>query len=446
MILMISMISALNAQEKGKDVKSAVYRRSSIYTIILDDAGLVHADVIKDAFIQSPVPEKYNDHNLSVKSFDSKQFPVTDADRAAIGAKKGKDKMGFAKMGKSIANDATGGLVDTTATKDIPIQIEKFFKANKIGQRLVAKWFNRDDNGAFNMNLIGERGSWDATEMAANVAKNSARGTAMLSDAGEELIGNTFVVITRMKYVSKEEVMKAAKSVTSLAGKFGGTYGQLAEAAVNTAGDILSKGYVVQTYSYLYKLVWNDSVSAVFYQNLWQDNSKLDPARKMAFDTTSLFTLEYIGQEKAWADVQSTIFSKKSEDDLIRIATVNSVDAVIAKLQTEYDVFKTKTPLYSANPLSAKIGLKEGLEKGDKFEVLEQTLDEKTNRTKYVRVGTISVEKDKIWDNRYMAAELLAEKAKDLPASEVNEQPPLDRTYFKGPDKFYSGMLIRQIK
>ena len=394
----------------------------------------MHAKIIQDAFLKAPVPDKFNDHNLEIRSFNPRNYPVIYA--PGDKSQKKKSGSGFNNLGKSLVSETTGGLVDTTVIKDLPAEIENFFTANLTAQKLVAKWFNRDERGVFNMKLVGERGSYDATEMAANIAKQSVRGKALLADAGEELIGNTFVVVTRMKYMNKADIAKATKSLFSLAAQFGGTYGQLASQTVNTAADVMGKGYVVQTTSYLYRLHWNDSVSAVFYQNLWMDESNISPEKKAAFDSTELFTLDYIGTEKAWADIQSSIFTKKSEDDLICIATVKSVDAVIAKLQKEYDVFKTKTPLYTVDTLTAKIGLKEGIEAGDKFDVLEQVIDE-SGITKYERRGTIKVMKGKIWDNRYMAAETEEHKS---------DNPVLDRTYFKGGSNYYPGMLIRQIK
>ena len=54
------------------------------------------------------------------------------------------------------------------------------------------------------------------------------------------------------------------------------------------ATDSLTKqatGYVVESTSYLYKLNWNDSIEAVFYQNYWIDESNFDQKKK-AFDTT----------------------------------------------------------------------------------------------------------------------------------------------------------------
>jgi hypothetical protein len=423
----------ISIAQSGKT--SAKYRRSSIYTIMLDDAGLVKADTIKDAFMKSPVPDKYNDHNLSIRSFNPKEIILTAAERKSKGSNVG------SKFGKSILNNTSGGLADTTDVKDLPLIIAKFLDKKMIAKGMVAKWFNRSEKGAFDMGLIGERGSWDATEMAANVAKKTTRGVASLADAGEELIGNTFVVVTRFKYVNKEEVAKATNNLLSVADRFGGSSLSAFTKVASTGVKVAAKGYVVQTTSYLYRLKWNDSVAAVFYQSYWIDEKSFDQKKKEAFDTTSLFSLDLIGTEKAWADVQSSIFSKRSEAELVRIATVNAIDAVIAKLQKKYDVFKTKTPLFTADPLTAKIGLKESLEKGDKFEVLEQELDEKTGKTSYVRQGVIKVDGTQIWDNRYMAAELAADTTKNADA-----KPKIDRTLFKGSNKYEPGMLIRQIQ
>ena len=116
---------------------------------------------------------------------------------------------------------------------------------------------------------------------------------------------------------------------------------------------------------------------------------------------------------------------------MIEIATVKATDKAIAKLQRKFEAFRTKSPLLSGEPITAKIGLKEGVEKGDKYEVLEIVEDKEGNR-RYKSVGVIKVDKNQIWDNRFMANE------------ENNSQ--LEYTTFKGSkNKFAPGMLIRQI-
>ncbi len=430
--LIISNSIAQTINKDDKKMQSTKYRRSSIYTLMLDDAGLIKADTIKRSFESAPIPDKFNDQTLPIRSFNPKDYPLTADEKLSKSDNMGKT------LGKSLLTYTSGGLVDTTGTKDLPLIIQKFFNANKIPQQLVAKWFQRDETGFFKMDLIADRGQYDATEMQASIAKATVRGTSLLKDAGEELIGNTFVVVTRFKYIKKEEVMAAAKRGLTLLNKYGGNFGQIASKIGNVAADVASKGYVIQANSYLYKLSWNDSIAAIFYQNYWNDSLSNSPEKKAAFDTTTLFNLDLVGFDKAWADVQSTVFTKKSDEDLIRIATIKAADAVIAKLQKEHDVFKTKTPLYTVDPLTAKIGLKEGLEKGDKFEVLEQTINDE-GTTKYVRKGVVRVG-DQIWDNRYMAGE-------EQQADSTNSAKPLiDRTLFKGGERFYPGMLIRQIK
>jgi hypothetical protein len=437
LISVILLFSILSMEAQSNKVTTPKYRRSSIYTIMIDDAGLVKADTIKASFLSAPVPDKYNDHNLAIKTFNPKEIKLTDAERTSKGDNAG------SKFGKSLLNDASGGLADTTDIKDLPLIMDKFLRENHIARDMVAKWFHRSEKGGFDMSLIGDRGSWDATEMAANVAKRTTRGVASLADAGEELIGNTFVVITRFKYVNKEEIAKAAKGYLSVIQAYGGETARNLASVASVGATIAAKGYVVQTTSYLYKLSWNDSIAAVFYQDYWMDDNSIDPKKKAAFDSTNIFSLQLIGTEKAWADVQSSIFTKKSDFELVRIATVQAVDAVIAKLQKKYDVFKTKTPIFTAEPLTAKIGLKESLEKGDRFEVLEQEMDENTGRTKYVRKGVVKVDGTQIWDNRYMAGEL---QPADTTAGAV-AKPVFDRTLFKGGSKdYYEGMLLRQIK
>ncbi|NJO91351.1 MAG: hypothetical protein HC831_22110, partial [Chloroflexia bacterium] len=37
--------------------------------------------------------------------------------------------------------------------------------------KMVAKWFNRKENGCFDMNMVAERGSYNASEMDVELAK-----------------------------------------------------------------------------------------------------------------------------------------------------------------------------------------------------------------------------------------------------------------------------------
>ncbi len=394
--------SSSTIQKGDKKVTNPVYRRSSLYTIMLDSKSPYYNDVIKQTFCHTPIPDKYNEHVVGQKIMDI-----------------------------SPALQASG--------KNAPLDNEKYIAAclmsNGIAKEMVAKWFNRKPDGSFDMDLVANRGQYNATEMDVNLALKSIRGMNMLKDAGEELIANSFVVVNEVKYVNKEEVASKVSAGLQIAGTIASYAGydnlanlaQLTSAGVTVAG----KGYVVKTTSYLYQLDWNENIANTFYTDYWVDANNPDPAKKYAFDNSDLFKLKFIGWETSWADLQSTIFTTKTEPELVEIATVRAVHSVIGKLQKKYDVFKTKTPLLSTDPaLTAKIGMKEGVEKGDKFEVLEQVIDN-NGRTRYRRKGIIKVDGSQIWDNRYFSSNTGSH----------------DYTVFKSPGLGLDrGMLIRQIK
>lgn len=425
------MTSSLVAQTKNDGIETK-YRRSSLHTILIESDKFPKKDTVLQAYYNAPFPDKYNDHNIGIKSFNPLDFPVTDEERMASGVKQ--SKMGSAW--KEAAAQATAGIVNPNGA-DMPLIIDKFVKKNKIANKLVAKWFDRHEDGSFDMDLIGKRGFYNASEMEADVAESSARGRALLADAGEELINNTFVVFSRLNFVSNELLAKAVKeAVTPALNKIKNELARgVAEVAAEAMYSKASEGYSVWTTSYLYKLTWNDSIAAVFYKDMWFDSAHVDSLKKKMFDETDLFTLELVGKEHS-RNLVVCGEEGASDGQIIEMATVRNQDAVYAKLQKKYDVFKTKTPIYSCNPVTARIGMKEGLKGGEKFEVLEQVFDKKTGRTKYVRRGKISVDKKGVWDNRYNAGDMAASKESDVHS-----------TKFKGgKKKIYPGMLIRQIK
>ena len=199
-------------------------------------------------------------------------------------------------------------------------------------------------------------------------------------------------------------------------------------------------GYSVWATSYLYQLEWNDDIANQFYMEMWMDKSSIDETRKQLFETTDIFKMNYIGFEKA----KSLVLIGEGKDMalIIELATVRNIDKVYTKLQKTYDVFKTKTPIYGVDPIWAKIGMKEGVEGNDKYEVLEQVIDKKTGLTVYKQVGVVKADKKNIWDNRYNMAEL---EGVDTGDKETGNKE-IEGTHFKGGKNIMPGMLLRQVK
>lgn len=392
--------SMLFAQESQKEMKEIKYRRSSLHTILIESSDFPKKDQVINAYYGAPFPNKYDNHNIGEKSFNPAKY----------------------------SND--------TIESKTPEVIEKYFKDQQIAKKLVAKWYNRQADGSFDFNLIGDRGAFNASFLDTKTAAASSDGKYLLQSAGFELINNTFVVVSKMKFVENEPIARAIRDgiILSLnnANELVRTMGVKAAEKAYEKG---KEGYSVWTTSYLYKLKWNAEVEGIFYGEMYGDKSDMSPAKKAKFDNnTDLFQMEFVGSQKATTLVTFSLKEKRTEDQIINLSVTRNIDKVFAKLQKNYDVFKPKVPLFTGDPITAKIGLKEGLEGGDKFEVLEAVMDEKTGKIEYKRIGTIKVDGNKIWDNNFNLGD------------EVPVEGAIDRTTFKGGSKYYPGLLIRQIK
>jgi hypothetical protein len=324
---------------------------------------------------------------------------------------------------------------------------------------LVAKWFNRDpQTGAFDISVVAERGNYDASLADVALADMSARGRAELADAGEELIGKTFVLVNDITYIDKAERTKAAGGVLKFLGALtSAMYDSNVGNTLYAAGAVTEQfgGFSVRITSYLYRLDWNEEVAATFYQDLWNDPSNPDPARAQAFENTDLFNLKYIGNYSAQrGNVTVQGFQEQTDEALIRKVCTRALDAAIVELQREYDEFKVAVPIQSVGSdgsIYVQIGLKEGINEKSRFEVLEQ-VEDANGHTSYRRVGTISPVRGEIWDNRFMAAE----EANAMAAANVKNTDPeaaggdvnLTATKFKKDSggKIYAGLLVREVR
>jgi hypothetical protein len=454
--LAIVSIIAVNGQDLQK--KPMKYHRSSLHTMIIESPKFPMKDTVIGAFNDAPFPDKYDEHDFGKRVIDLRSFALTEDEKK--GLKKSTTPFG-ALVGKLGASGLTtfasqyGIMIDPQTfeldkdlvPEEIPLMINKYLTKEEVGKKMVAKWFNRQNDGSFDMSLIQSRGEYDATEMAASIATKSSKGRDLIKDAGIELIGNTFLVVNKFKFVSNEIPANMARLVAYMAAsQLQSPFDVAARKAADVAYKAASVGYSVYATSFLYKLNWSDSVSNIFYSKHYFDKLNLDLAKKADFDSTKLFKMDYIGtsEAKGLVMIDLKLKAKRPIDVLIKTATIRTIDAVYAQLQKQYDVFMPKTELYTTNPITAKIGMKEGLVGNEKFEVLEMNVDPKTNATSYIRKGIITVDKKSIWDNRYNAGINPDKDETDNTASP--DKQTIDRTTFNGSKNYYQGMLIKQIK
>lgn len=394
-LLAVLLLAAIAV--KAQEDNTIDYRRSSIYSVMIKHDNQKFADTIANVFKIMPVPDKYNDHDLSVK------------------------------------------VVSVSEKEVLPKQIEDFLNRNNVASRLVSKWFDRDfTDGTCDVELIKERGLYNASEFDKAVAMQTQRGIAMLEDAGEDLIGNTFVLVNDIRYLDKGERSKKFGAALRIIGAVAAiatnnrNYNNLGE----SAGSITEsyKGFKVKIFTHLYRLVWDDEIAQIFYDRIYSDKADVEKCDAMELYRDK-FKLKYVGSQIS--DGSTTSFMGIKEDEphlMVRKACQRALDDNVANLQQNYEEFKVKVPLLGTEPLTAQIGKKEGITEKSKFEVLE--VEEHDGKTVYKRVGVIRPMSNLIWDNRFMAVEEKAEGAS------------LGYTTFKkvSGGSFYRGMLIREIK
>lgn len=395
------MLAAMTAG--AQDNAQTKYRRSSLYQLMINHREQKFADDIQEVFLTMPVSDHFNDHDLAVK--------VVDMDEKLKGASSSKE------------NET----------------ITEWLENNKVASRMVAKWFNRDMfTGQCDMELVKERGLYNASAFDKVMASRSVRGKALLEDAGEDLIGNTFVIVNDIRYVDKEKTGKAIGMGLRLLGGLSQAFAgvDLSNMADNLADMSESlKGFKVKINTYLYRLEWNDEVAGIFYQT--QYGVTPDSPAKAAFDKArGTYRLKYVGKQESSGSTTSFLgVNLDTPEAMVRKACQRAVDENVANLQHNYEEFRTKSPLTGVEPITVAIGLKEGITEDTRFEVLE-AVEKEDGVVQYRRVGIIQPIKSLIWDNRYMAAEEGAPNAS------------LGFTTFKkvsGGD-FYPGMLVRETK
>lgn len=409
-IISIAIIAFLgfNANVYAQSPNENDYQRSALYMTLLKSTKQFSKE-IRTVFNELPVPDKFYDHNLSVKILPLYSVPQN--------------------------------------TKDKSQAISEFLDYNDVARRLVAKWFMRNKRtGYFNTDLVTKRGLYNASELDRQFSSLTKRGEYMIMDSGEELVGNTFVIVNDIQYVDKERNAKVAsktlKIIGAVAGAMAGSKSVTNMFEMGAGISDLISGFTVDVTSYLYQIEWSRDIADGFYNSFWCDPTmSRDEAdiRKASFDVShGFFKLKYVGQYSA-RSAKTVLRGVNKNEDVIKKVCARALDKNIVELQKTYDQFKVKVPISKIGPdntVMAYIGMKEGVDDNSKYEVLEKVKD-KNGVVSYHRVGTVKPVKGKIWDNRFMAEE------------EEAEGSDLGATTFKiltGAGKLYQGLLLREMK
>ena len=362
------------------------YQRSSLHMVLLktDEPTLPDAidfsSNITEAWTTYPFPDKYDQIKI-------------DFVEAYGGKPKGSFMELVNKYQGGFGNLSIAGLKEISATiKDNKTYNQQLIDATtamlqekKIGQQLLSKWFQLKPDGSYSMDLIRQRSAYNASQAAVSDANATVRGIEAIMDQGYDLISNTFISFSKLAFYENEPIATFSRNLAYLLAAADPT--GAAKAAADIAYTATHEGYSAYTTTVLYRLVWNDSIQALFNE-CWTKDNKIDMKKFNAID----FPFELVGVQKA---TSSTIDAKggfanligvkgaKPKDELIKQTIIRNLDKTFAALQYNYDVFKPLVPIISTEPLLIDAGMKESIGNGDSFELLEAQYNEKTNRVEY---------------------------------------------------------------
>ena len=441
-LLAIGFVSNIFAQEDP----DKYYVRNSLYMLKLNEP--CPKDEYKEAFdIMSATfdtinfaktYERYNDFSLTERTLDLSKLPtVTQEEMDAIGKE--------SKL-EQITNDILReqGLKNALSEYEYAARLLKYFDQNKFAPKLIAKWYNKPGTEIgktdFDDDLVTiyELGVKGLSKEAIDNAKATENLISMAKGSTNKLLSNTYVCVNRYGYMDAKEAIAISTAV--LQASLGNN--ALAQVALKKGTDALEKrikGYFVRANAYLFKLDWNQDLQNKLELEYW------DKANQKKLMTDPAFKLTYIGKSSKRAPAAMSLKSSTSLDKLIARGTVRATDAAIAALQRDHEEFRPMTSLHVIDgKLAAYIGMKEGVESGDKFNVYEAVQSkEDPNMIEWKEIGTIKAGKE-IWDNRDGSDE----KFEDAATDKEDENPSaVPYTVFSGkPGKMGEGCMIRLAK
>ena len=377
----------------AKDLETDIYRRNSLCNFYIGESDITngYGQMVGDCLLGYVMSDKFNDHCLSQKfmSIANTQYTKEELNVIYPTLKQKKDNL-LRNLDNQLISSVNANSTNAQKKSAATLKSEwlkkdrrheygaralHWLKENHIASLLIGQWFNakaeKVDGSHYNMQLIQERGAYNASELEKLRSNESVRGDALLKDAGMELIPNTYVTVTYFTVKTAQEVSQADDWDSS----WTTTMFELIR-AVNPAwrsnADV--KAFWVESTTFLFKLNWDEETENKFLTEYWnQDFNKLASSND--------FTLKYMGYVES-NGCGYPLPGKENEDkNILSMALYDAIDNGVAKLQKEYEDFKIKVPLIEVNgkDATAFIGLKEGLEKNTKFEVLERVYNEKTN-------------------------------------------------------------------
>jgi len=371
MVISALFFSSMLFSQNNDGVKkiSSSYDRSSITVLYMQFQDEGHSQGVKEKVENLSISDKYYNNNLAQVSFSAP----------------------FSR--------------NTSVISD---EIKNYLNEQNVGRQVISKWYARQSDGAMSMDLIFERGMFNATDAAFIKAQSTKLGNAVLQDYGNRLIERSYILVLDYESVKTMNELKMPKM----------------------------KGWKSTVTGYLFKINYNEEIQNALYDS-WiypEDSQSVRDEKNKKFEQIN-FSLNFVTKTTVYATASQAegasqlgrLLKEKSEDELLSEMVQKGYDETLYYLEKNHEDFMVKTTIYQVGPIRAKIGKKEGLKCDNRYFAYEYVYDEKTNSSKPKMRGVIRAT-SQIVDNRQVAKG-------DMPTSKF---------YQTAGRKLKTGYLLRQ--
>ncbi len=284
------------AQEKVKETVSNSYDRNSISVVVVDrgdSADQIVYDAVRNI--------KYGD------KFD-KNYIATDRVR----------------------------ILKSRAEANLVTDINRTITSKSLGHQVVKYWYDSDNNGLMDGELIQSRGRFNVNDEDVMSAKSSKIGENALMDTGYALINSSYIMaIDCYNFTDGKDMFGDPNKSVSMR-------------------------------VCLYKVDFPEELQNSFYESCWidEETSKSEiPAKKSAF---SKMTFRVVPVTSTTATGSATV-----KDGGVSAAIANAYGSAIKNLEGLVSSWEVITAVKEVRPIRAKIGTKEGLKNTDRYAAYE---------------------------------------------------------------------------
>jgi hypothetical protein len=300
--------------------------------------------------------------------------------------------------GKFNDNTVEKNVLKQPAGQELTVEQLEALLRTQVSKEIVKRWYPYDPaTKTHSLDVVAERGIYNATALEAERAAGTARQHAALEASGLELISRSYIIVYDF-YNTKR------------------------------VSDAESNGYEADCDVYLFHLLWTPETEAAFDQ-AWNEyeGKEGDFIDRMEFPVAHIASFR---KAPMLTKVRATKGknSKTTDEALFLDLTKDIERRAEVYLTKANEDFKVKTEVFAVSPVLARIGTKEGVTVDQRYFVYEIRQDEAGEQTAK-RKGVVRAS-SAIARNETVAA--------------AGEESPTTRFYQTYGKKLEPGMLMQQ--